>query len=145
MWTIFFAVGVLYTLQNVQENTERYMAMKTRSELFAERNVHKAFPITTICLNSMHSKRKSEILLYLAFYVFFDFNFKFFLERMQKNVDPIFIKHISSYYAESYDNQHLFSDNSTENERLTNLFSTYDMFEVRFLFSFILMILTHIF
>ena len=54
-------------------------------------------------------------------------------ERMQKNVDPIFIKHISSYYAESYDNQHLFSDNATENERLTSLFSTYDMFEVRFL------------
>ena len=58
---------------------------------------------------------------------------EFCSERMQKNVDPIFIKHISSYYAESYDNQHLFSDNATENERLTSLFSTYDMFEVRFL------------
>ena len=62
MWTVFIALGVLYTLQNIQENTERYMEMKTRSELFAERNVHKAFPITTICLNSMHSKRESKVI-----------------------------------------------------------------------------------
>lgn len=32
MWTLFFAAGVIYTLQNIQENTERYLAMKTRSE-----------------------------------------------------------------------------------------------------------------
>ena len=61
MWAGFIALGVLYTLQNIQENTQRYMETKTRSELFAERNVHKAFPITTICLNSMHSKRESKV------------------------------------------------------------------------------------
>ena len=56
MWGLFIAGGVIYTLQNIQENTQRYLDMKTRTEVVAERNTNKAFPITTICLNSMHSK-----------------------------------------------------------------------------------------
>lgn len=56
MWGMFIAGGVIYTLQNIQENTQRYLQMKTRTEVVAERNANKAFPIVTICLNSMHSR-----------------------------------------------------------------------------------------
>ena len=59
MWGMFIAGGVIYTLQNIQENTQRYLQMKTRTEVVAERNANKAFPIVTICLNSMHSRGKA--------------------------------------------------------------------------------------
>ena len=73
MWGMFIAGGVIYTLQNIQENTQRYLQMKTRTEVVAERNANKAFPIVTICLNSMHSRgcklasfsRKCMILYFL--------------------------------------------------------------------------------
>ena len=60
MWGMFIAGGVIYTLQNIQENTQRYLQMKTRTEVVAERNANKAFPIVTICLNSMHSRGKKR-------------------------------------------------------------------------------------
>jgi ribosomal protein L22 len=70
MWGMFIAGGVIYTLQNIQENTERYLDMKTRTEVVAERNTNKAFPITTICLNSMHSQGRchSIELIFLILY-----------------------------------------------------------------------------
>ena len=40
---MFIAGGVLYTLQNIQENTQRYLEMKTRTEVIAERNKNKGF------------------------------------------------------------------------------------------------------
>ena len=41
MWGMFIAGGVMYTLQNIQENTLRYLEMKTRTEVIAERNKNK--------------------------------------------------------------------------------------------------------
>ena len=41
MWGMFIAGGVIYTLQNIQENTQRYLQMKTRTEVVAERNANK--------------------------------------------------------------------------------------------------------
>ena len=68
MWGLFIAGGVIYTLQNIQENTQRYLDMKTRTEVVAERKTNKAFPITTICLNSMHSKGK---LIFIGFEIIY--------------------------------------------------------------------------
>ena len=71
MWGMFIAGGVIYTLQNIQENTQRYLQMKTRTEVVAERNANKAFPIVTICLNSMHSRGMNWIIFKEVYDIYF--------------------------------------------------------------------------
>ena len=66
-------------------------------------------------------------------------------QRLLGNVNEAFVKHISTYYAESYDkgkhtmlpdewllySEHLMTNNKDENQNLTKLFDQYDMFNVR--------------